>query len=221
MEEIKQSGHTLFRLPGLQSQFVLDDAPDPASHLRNLVLALVRDPNGLLALNAEGERLQADRRFSTEGRAAELVPLRTKFLDRVGRVQTTASIEAQKAVTAQTRLFQAPQLEPGDIVGRLDDADIRTWFESTSMEQFNIQVQQLSQTEQERIVVALARSPVPGRGRDYGLTIWSHKIEQDNPQEVARVRLAVEDAKWAGDMLKRMADVADLVGAHVALIQAA
>jgi hypothetical protein len=124
------------------------------------------------ALNDAIEAINSDEFLTPAGKAAKLEQLAPKWQE------TTAKLAANEAdVTSMESDFRAamadffrgadaPEYGQGDMVAYLIDQELRQHFAAQSLDERTRLLREIEAPENERLRIALARSPIPSRERE-------------------------------------------------------
>ena len=153
--------------------------------------------DALYDLHSNAERFAKQRHLSAEGAAALLAPYRAKVVAEVAKQQRVVAAEAAELNAAEHRLFAAPAIESSDAAGSSRDVERRAWYDAldaNTRDEFEAQAREGKHPD---IVRALARSPVPGRGRAFGVAAYRAEVERTKPAPVRYLERHRRGWAWA------------------------
>jgi hypothetical protein len=179
-------------------QWAAGTCPESDGAFKNAGMAVVR---ALDDLHSNAERLAKEKFVSAEGAAQMLAPYQERVVAEAARQRRLVSIAAAELKTAEDELFSPPALEPGDAAGASDDMQRRIWYDSLNANQRDEFEAQAKAGKHPEIVLALARSPVPGRGRAFGLTSYRAEIETKKAARVRALETRRRALAWAEGVL--------------------
>lgn len=179
-------------------QWFPGDCPESDGAFKSAGMAVV---HALHDLHGNAERLAREKFASAEGAVKMLAPFQEKVVAEAARQRRLVSIAAAELKTAEDDLFSPPALEPGDAAGASDDMQRRIWYDSLSVNQRDEFEAQARAGKHPDIVRALARSPVPGRGRAFGVAAYRAEIETKKAARVRALETRRRALAWAEGVL--------------------
>jgi hypothetical protein len=188
-------------------QFESGAGPDPGSE-SPASDAVAFANRALRELHQRAKELQANAYVTPEGRAKELLPLQAKVKATITRSREIAARAVAQQRVDEERLWAATPLDPTDAVGASNDAEARRWFDTLNADQVAVITAAVQRGEHQELVLALARSPTPGRGKSFGQTHWRASVEQKNGPKVRALAAQRRVAEWSVVSLNAMARVA-------------
>jgi hypothetical protein len=175
------------------------DPPESDGPVRSAGLAVVR---ALHDLHDHAAKMAADGYLTAEGAAEILAPLQEKVVAEAARQRRVVAAAAVELNAAEDRLFAPPPLEPGDAAGASDDTARRAWYESLDANQRAEFEAEVAEGKHPELVRALARSPVPGRARAFGIAAWHAQVEREKPGPVHYLERRRRGVAWAEGVLR-------------------
>ena len=198
---VEHVGHKVLLLPHAigTAALAIADCPAPYAEAELLVasgISRLRDLETVAATASENKALSdVGRREKT---APALETARRTISTGLAQVQRLAAEAAHEEMT----LTAPPALNPDDVASRLEDSEIRAWYGSLVSDQFR--AVDLTSPENQRILLALARSPYPSAGRTMAVTYWNAMQRDSTRPELLRIRGEARAAEWAHTVLSAM-----------------
>ena len=181
------------------------DCPEEAGPFRNSGFAVIRALN---SLDEHAKKLAKEKYLSAEGAEKMLAPHQAKVVDEVAQQLRVVSVAAAQLKAAEDSVFSPAALEPGDSVGASNDMRLQAWYDgldANTRDEFEAQAREGKHPD---IVKSLARSPVPGRARAFGLTSYRAEMARKNPVMVRALEERRRGLAWAEGVLRRAPRVA-------------
>lgn len=181
-----------FTMPALGSETARDKA-------RDFIDPVLTE---LVELSACDERLRADRSLSDFGREERLEPKRGSLVERVSAASVAVEVYEKELQEREDKLTAVPKLDQVHAVMAIEDREIRDWWRAVPADKRPQLTDQLAnEPSNERIVVALLRSPVGGIDIElkYFSEVWKRNKRLGNPAEA----LAIDDGRAAVEWARR------------------
>jgi hypothetical protein len=163
------------------------------------------------------ERLLADPRFTNEGKGELVAEARAKLNQKIEASRGRVRLPEADYAGAVNKLYAVSA--PTDASERADDAELRAWYSATPVDQRQRGLAEMSAAEKDRLLLALARSLVPGVAREYGRSERQKQIAAANPDAVKRLAEQKALLDWADTQFVAMEATAakDMREARVAV----
>jgi hypothetical protein len=174
------------------------DCPEYAGAFKDAGMAVVQALNDLHNHTA---KFAESKFLSAEGAAKLLAPHQERVVAEATRQRRAVSTAAAELDAAEHRLFLPPALEPGDAVGASNDVQIRWWFDNLSPNELSTVAAEVQKGEHRDLVLALARSPVPGKAKAFGQTYWRGIVEKESGHKVREIETRRRVKAWAEGVL--------------------
>jgi len=199
--------YTQYVLPALGAQYNFPDRSGAGEPLRSVVLG---NRNALLDLEAFAQQAKNNKSLSPQRQAEAIAPRRAALAEKVTRAQDILNVERQKYEIDAAKLYAAPG--PADAVEVIQDVELRTRLVGVGGAGLSDTFARLkgdqAAADRERILLALARDPIPGPGQQFARAAWREKIERENPSRVAALVSRADDLDWAATALSQVASIA-------------
>jgi hypothetical protein len=186
--------------------FEAGDGPDPGDSPANNAVAFAN--RALRELHTRAKELEANPFVTPEGRERELLPLQAKVKATITESRDIAARAVAQQKVDEDRLWAPPALDRADLVGQRTDERLCDWFDTLSADQVAVIEAEMAKGERRDLVEALARSPIPGKGKSVGQTHWRAAVERENGPKVRALASQRRVAEWSVFSLLAMARVA-------------
>ena len=174
------------------------DCPEYTGAVKDAGMAVVQALNDLHGHTA---KFAESKFLSAEGAARLLAPHQEKVVAEAARQKRAVAAAAAELDAAEQRLFSPPALEPGDDVGGRSDERIYNWFNNLSPNELSTVTAEVQKGEHGDLVLALARSPVPGKAKAFGQTYWRGIVEKESGHKVREFETRRRAKAWAEGVL--------------------
>ena len=174
------------------------DCPEYAGAFKNAGQAVI---DVLTDLHNHTAQFAESKFLSAEGAAKMLAPHQERVVAEAARQKRVVAAAAAELDAAEHRLFLPPALEPGDAVGASNDTQIRWWFDTLSSNELSTVTAEVQKGEHRDLVLALARSPVPGKAKAFGQTYWRGIVEKESGHKVREFDARRRAKAWAEGVL--------------------
>jgi hypothetical protein len=175
------------------------DPPESDGPVRSAGLAVVR---ALHDLHDQAAKMAAEKYLTAEAAAAMLAPLQEKVVAEAARQRRVVAAAAVELNAAEDRLFSPPALDPTDAVGRSEDEQRQAWYDALNANQRVEFEAEVAEGKHPELVRSLARSPVPGRARAFGIAAWRAQVEREKPGPVHYLERRRRGVAWAEGVLR-------------------
>jgi hypothetical protein len=167
------------------------DCPEQDGAFKNAGMAVV---HALHELHSNAERLAREKFASAEGAARMLAPFQEKVVAEAARQRRLVSAAAAELNAAEGELFSPGEPDPYD-------ERRQKWYDgldATVRDEFEAQARDGKHPD---IVLALARSPVPGRALAFGKACYRAEVETKKAARVRALETRRRALAWAEGVL--------------------
>jgi hypothetical protein len=172
-----------------------DDPANNAVRVANLALR---------ELHLKAKELDGNVYVTAAYRDKVLVPLQAEALATVERSKSIAERAAAQLEIDEERFWAPPALDPTHGATENRDERICRWFDTLSPEQASAIEAEMAQGKRMREIEALARSPIPGKGKAVGQTYWRAALERKNGPKARALAAQRHVVAWADVSLQAM-----------------
>jgi len=172
---------------GLQSRMnsILQTTVDKVTVLDNATTTVRRNPN-----------------LSPSGRVQAVAPHRAAAIQATADALASVGKERQRIADARAKLFAPPTLDAGDAANAQLDGEIRARVAGLSQNELDGLHAAMGAGKQDRVQTALARDPFDNAEATFARALLAKRVEQKNPDQIAALNVAEEDADWAGSAIE-------------------
>ena len=169
-----------------------------------------------IALNAaaifarDSAALMSDQTLSVFGLNQKLDPMRQTIIETIARCSRNIDTFEILNLDEEAKLVLVPPLAVGDVVGALDDREIRDYWRAATPSQRSSMMKRIRDKAPgaDRFALAILRSPVPMDSLvDLTREIWSDAQRSAYPEQAAEIDDGKTAIEWARRALSHLAGV--------------
>jgi hypothetical protein len=196
--------HTVHSLAFFGSTLGYSAPPVPGS---NAARAVEKVTKALVDFDRRAASIQANPEMSDQGRLNALAKMAPVCAE-VERMLAVLDSEIRGAEmlnkAMDEAIFESPQLDPGDVVGHLLDAEIRAGFAALGDLPRQTLKEEMAAGKHRRIAEALGRGPLPGIDRELALSALRQHLSPEDAARLAETRQEAASLAWARSAVDRM-----------------
>jgi hypothetical protein len=177
---------------------------DPAS------LSASRAILSLAALDHAVHTITADQHLSPAGRAEMPTPVRINTVKVIAKAGAEVATIGHDVSTREAAFYAAPRLPGGDAQAAHEDVELRDHWRTLPIAKRTPLLEQMQAGNNDRMLAALVRSPIPLEGNDAGLVAgaWRGSVDQRSPKESAALKASRANVDWADSVTRASATYA-------------